>query len=266
MDVSEPFFFGQTLFGCYHRPAARTGPRPGVVLCQPIGHEYSLAHRAFHQLARQLAAVGHPVLRFDFYGCGDSGGTNEDGHLTRWIADLTEAVAELHRRSGSARVCLTGARLGATLAWLLAARRADLAALVVWDPILSGTGYLAALAHDHAAMLRESHVAVTVPAEAPGPTERLGFELSEGLVGELEQVALPESTATPTLPMLWVDSVEDRDRQAAATRLAQAGTPVERTVVPNALTWGWVENPGKVLVPPDVLRRVVGWLGSAVPA
>ena len=55
-----PILFGPRdarLFGVFH--GATTTPRSeGIVLCQPIGHEYIRAHRTFRQLAVHLAGAG----------------------------------------------------------------------------------------------------------------------------------------------------------------------------------------------------------------
>jgi exosortase A-associated hydrolase 1/exosortase A-associated hydrolase 2 len=53
------------------------GARRGVVIVVAGGPQYRVgAHRQFVSLARRLAARGHPVLRFDLRGMGDSGGSH----------------------------------------------------------------------------------------------------------------------------------------------------------------------------------------------
>jgi len=53
-----------------------SGARRGFVIVVAGGPQYRAgAHRQFVSLARKLAARGHPVLRFDLRGMGDSDGT-----------------------------------------------------------------------------------------------------------------------------------------------------------------------------------------------
>ena len=122
----EPFYFGQSetsLFGCYHAPEPGY-PRPcGVVLCAPMGEESIRFHRAYRQLASRLSARGFAVLRFDYYGCGDSLGASDQGDIGQWQRDISAAIGELRRRSGVGTVCLMGLRLGATLATVVSATR-----------------------------------------------------------------------------------------------------------------------------------------------
>ena len=80
----EPFYFGKSpraLFGVYHPPKAGMTRKTGVVLCYPMGHEYVYSHRAFLRLAMLLSSAGFHVLRFDFYGCGDSEGDCKEGKI-----------------------------------------------------------------------------------------------------------------------------------------------------------------------------------------
>ena len=148
-EAVEPFYFGEPrLFGCLH-PAADTrgaGPdaptRTGVVFCHPLGHEYVTLHRAARILASRLARSGLPTLRFDYSGTGDSAGGLEEARLQNWVDDADAAADALRSRTGVERICLVGARLGATLALRAAARRADVESLALWDPVVWGRDYL----------------------------------------------------------------------------------------------------------------------------
>lgn len=60
--------------GILHRPESGAGPRVGVVIVVG-GPQYRVgSHRQFVLLARDLAAAGYPVLRFDYRGMGDADG------------------------------------------------------------------------------------------------------------------------------------------------------------------------------------------------
>lgn len=135
-----PLFFGSSqrrLFGAYEPPRASKGSGHAVLLCQPWGQEYIRAHRSMRRLATLLTAAGCHVMRFDYFGTGDSGGEEDEADPAAAVADIETAAEGLQDMLGVARVALIGLRLGATLAARAAMRRKDnVDALVLWDPII----------------------------------------------------------------------------------------------------------------------------------
>lgn len=133
---------GEELFGWVHRPASARPATGSVVLCPPLFGEEVPTHHAYLALAGELAAAGLVAVRFDYQGTGDAAGpTDAPGLAERWVADVERAVA-LARSCAPGPVALVGIRLGALLAAVAAARGADVDALVLWDPCLSGRSFL----------------------------------------------------------------------------------------------------------------------------
>jgi len=130
------------LFGCHHLPQMSPAKTCVVVLCHPIGQEYISSHRAFYLIAVRLSQAGFHVLRFDYFGCGDSNGDFEQGTLLQWTTDIHTAIGEVQNRSGLTSVCLIGLRIGATLALKAAGECPHSKSIVLWEPILDGKLYL----------------------------------------------------------------------------------------------------------------------------
>jgi pimeloyl-ACP methyl ester carboxylesterase len=121
-----------------HEPAAAAPRIRAAVLCQPLGTEYTYAHRSMRQLAVRLAMSGFHTLRFDYYGTGDSAGTESQIDPAGCQGDVESAIEALADIAGTARVTLIGLRAGANIAAHVAARRAaDIEALVLWDPLVA---------------------------------------------------------------------------------------------------------------------------------
>lgn len=175
----EPFFFDRgRLFGVYHPPEGKT-QATAVLLCYPAGQEYMRVHRGYLNLATQLAREGFPVLRFDWFGTGDSAGELEEASLQRWRSDLRAAMGALRSRSACAHFCLLGCRLGGTLALLHAGQDAGISHLVLWEPVLDGAAYLDALGALH----REQAAAYSAGPLAPDEFVgfRFGADFLDGL-------------------------------------------------------------------------------------
>src|SRR5262245_14853208 len=130
---------GSHLFGWHHpaRPSVRRGV--AVVLCPASGGEWVRAYRTWRDLAARLAGVGFDVLRFDYEGTGDSGGTPEECvRPDAWLRSIERVVKEAHAIADSGEVVLVGLRAGAMLAIQAAIAWGGINRLVLWSPFRSG--------------------------------------------------------------------------------------------------------------------------------
>ena len=247
-----PFYFGdrrRRLFGIFEPAVATSVGKRAAVLCYPWGAEYVHAHRAMRQLAVRLSAAGIDILRFDYFGTGDSAGEMVDADLAGWETDIELAIEELRDIVGSARMTLIGLRLGATLAARVAARRPrDVDTLVLWDPILSGPDYLASLG------------AAAAPAASDPPLAVRGFPMTAEMHRDLRAIALAPPLIPPCTRGLTL--VTDRVAQASPPEPREGksersdATEFIKAVCP------WIEDPDNMgAVPVGVLQRIVNWLG-----
>lgn len=153
----QPFYFGESaspLYGVLH-PAMGSRQRDvGVLICNPIGQEYMRSHRALRQCAELMAKSGFPVMRFDYFGTGNSAGQFSESRLSRWLADTKLAIDELIELTGVSGVSLVGLRFGAMIAALVSDHE-QVNDVVLWDPIHYGLRYLTSLKVMHLTMLRD---------------------------------------------------------------------------------------------------------------
>jgi pimeloyl-ACP methyl ester carboxylesterase len=123
-------------------PPESNPTRGSVVICNPWAAEYLSVYAIMRFAARRLSQAGFHVMRFDYYGCGDSGGEFTEGDADSWTSDAAIAIEELKALSGTRTVTILGARAGAMIASRLAAERGDVDRLVLWDPIIEPAVYL----------------------------------------------------------------------------------------------------------------------------
>src|ERR1700722_10711481 len=84
-----------------------------VLLCPPIGWEDVSSYRPRRDWARELAAAGHPTLRIDLPGSGDSGGDPRDpGRFQSWVSAISAAAGWVGQGSGRPRPRAGGVRVG----------------------------------------------------------------------------------------------------------------------------------------------------------
>ena len=133
----EACLFGRTssLSGVLTLP---THPRgmPVVLLGAGIIHKVGPS-RVSVELARALAAAGHPTLRFDLSGIGDSPRAAEPSLEEAVVADIRDAITHLQKAaepSWKGGVCLLGYCSGADNAFHVARSDTRVDALALFDP------------------------------------------------------------------------------------------------------------------------------------
>ena len=256
----NPFFFGnskQPLYGVYHPPRAHTARPTAVVLCYPLWQEYMRAHRAFRQLAMLLSKAGFSVLRFDYFGTGDSAGESDAGDVSRWTHDIGTAIDELKDTAGVAKVSLVGLRVGASLAAAVAAERKDLDRIVLWDPVVAGKPYVEKM------VLTEQADAGARRDATLGTIGIKGFPLTSRMRQGLEHIDLRDLTAPASGRMIM--TVSDERAEFVAFRDAMAGRRIGLTYrhIPSAGNWDEIDQFGSALLPQSIIQGIVACLTDA---
>jgi pimeloyl-ACP methyl ester carboxylesterase len=133
------FHFGsrqRRLFGYYEPAQANFSKVQAALLCHPMGNEQVFAYRTMRQLATRLVRAGFHVLRFDYFGTGDSYGDTGEGDLASWCDDIETAIEELKEMTGATKVDVVGLRLGANLSARVALHRPEeINKLILWEPL-----------------------------------------------------------------------------------------------------------------------------------
>lgn len=220
-----PLFFrngSYELFGVVHEPPP--GPRrTPFVFCHPFGEEKLWSHRVFVTFARQLAQRGHPVLRFDYMGTGDSHGRFAESSVSSAQSDLRSAIGWLKARTGAERVGMLGLRFGATVAATVADARDDVDLLVLWQPIVDGGRYMQELLRINLTTqmtvyreIREDRDALVAGMRAGRTANVDGYEVSLAMFEELSAINLGRERRAYTGACLIVDITRGAQAEAGA--------------------------------------------------
>lgn len=258
-----PIRFGpprHQLVGIFHPgEPGPTGPA-AVLLCNPYGQEAVRTHRMFRVLADRLARAGFSVLRFDYFGTGDSEGEDTEGHLDIWRDDVLLAQEELRRRAPGAVMHWVGARLGATVACLAAAHRPAEAphGLILWEPLTDGPGYLAEMAGNHQRALAASYSLVPKTYQRPGRNEALGFGMGEALLSQFENLGAQTLPQAAARQLVLITRPGQADSAALASRLAGPETQHRAIAFQHAFDWASEEALNTALVPSEALQLLLG--------
>ena len=200
LPQARPIYLGtgvDAAFAMYHAVADGVVPGVAVLIAPPWGWDDVSSYRTRRTWADDLAEAGHPTLRIDLPGTGDSGGTASD-------PDRIEAAPTRSRPAsrGSApppaseRVAVLGLGFGGIVAASSLASGASIDDLVLWAVPARGRGLVRQLrAFAGLQGSRYSLSGEPEPSVLPdGWLEVNGFVLSAETITALEAIEL---TALP---------------------------------------------------------------------
>ncbi len=256
-----PVWFGpeeSPLFGDLHMPDAST--RGAVVLCPPLGREYTNSHLTFVQLATRLTHLGFAALRFDYRSTGDSFDRIADVPDRCGFARDVRFAVDFVRSMGLAHVGIVGMRLGANFASVQGFEPVD--AVVLWDPCPTGRSFL-----------REQRLlgllaGANAAEENVDPLDLPGFKVSPEMADEISGLDLVAGHLGSAGERWLADRVLllTRSERVADRRLA------ERFDLPHVEHREVTGQPklleiqaGQQTVPAEALATVAEWLDEVMP-
>lgn len=122
---------GLKLFGVLHKPSKNINKDTGIIILSPGIKSRVAPHRLYVKMARRFAQMGFPVLRFDFYGLGDSEGEISEKYVAdfygsvqvgKYINDTISAMDWMERECNIKSFILAGLCGGAITGLLAGAR------------------------------------------------------------------------------------------------------------------------------------------------
>ncbi len=250
------------LFGVYHPALIREPRAPAILLLNPFGVEAIRANRIFRLLAEKLARAGSPVLRFDYFGTGDSAGACHEFSMMQALQDIKLAHQELLDLSGAKRVVWIGLRLGAALAVqaIQSEKQKSLRGLVLWDLISDGSSYWDELQEAHYSELARAYDKPlnTIKKSATDSTsEILGIEVSQEFISELTEFDFPEVVGTSIKYLSTISNNLDGD---LAQEFKKISANVHHHEEPAASDWNSDETLNAFTVPVktlDIIKSAV---------
>jgi alpha-beta hydrolase superfamily lysophospholipase len=207
--MMETFYFGDEneLFGAYWEPEVAHPSNPQVLIINALGHEYMRSHSLLQRLSYELARAGFHVLRFDYFGTGDSEGIDLNCTLKRCLIDATKAQVELAAKAGMGPNLVIGIRVGANLA-LRMTSAGTVAGVVVWDPIVQGDIHIKRQIQIDIRMRKDrDHFLRPRPKQGGNNEELLGITYDPATISEIAAIRLGEDLAhLGSTPMGFVSS------------------------------------------------------------
>jgi pimeloyl-ACP methyl ester carboxylesterase len=252
------------VFSMLHMPADPQRDASAVLICPPFGWEDCCSYRSRREWAEHLARAGHPTLRIDLPGAGDSGGVPEDpGRLAAWTGAIGSAAGWLSATTGDRRVAAIGIGLGGLLICQALAEGAPIDEVILWAVPSRGRTFVREIRAFARLEASKSTSEDGQPMLLPdGWTGAGGFVLSDETTRALENLDL----ATLEIPdgqlnrALLIEREGIPVDQRLRSHFEAAGVPV--TVVPGIGYSRMMDVPHEARPPVGVFAQTQAWLGA----
>ena len=256
------------IFGFLHMPADGERGEIAVLLCPPFGWEDICSYRSRRDWAEQLTVAGHPTLRIDLPGTGDSGGSPRDpARLSAWTGAVASAAEHLRATTGCGVLTAIGIGLGGLVACKAISEGAAIDDIVLWGVPTRGRAFtreLRAFARMNGSDLDPTPGADLIPS--PTRSDEIwagGFLVSAETTEALEALdlsTLPYRSGHPRRALLLKRDGIDVDPRLRE-RLQEAGAAVIIRAGPG---YGQMVNePHLARSPTDTFSQVQSWLDDA---
>jgi pimeloyl-ACP methyl ester carboxylesterase len=258
------------VFALFHEAAQGRPDATAVLICPPFGWDDICSYRPRRTWAEYLAEAGHPTLRFDFPGTGDSSGSPRGpDRVQAWSEAVVSAASWLRERTGRRRVAAIGMGLGGLMACKAIADGASIDETVLWAVTARGASFVR---ETRAFALMEDTDASDLDAQRPellpeGFIWAGGFVLSAETAAALGQLDLTELSFPPASSLSRA-LLLDRDGVGPDQRLRTylENQDIEVAVAPGPGYGALGPMPHKAVPPLEVFSRVLEWLEEDGPA
>lgn len=230
-----------SLVGIVSKPGAARGADPAGVIILNAGLVHRVGPNRLHvRLARRFAGHGHPTLRFDLSGIGDSAPSRSPlAPPERWVAETRDAMDFLAESAGISRFIVVGSCSGAVVSFRTALADQRVAGLGLINP--NGPTLLR-----HYVRMAASHPSTW--RRLLGGRARLGQQYT-GLMRRSQRLSHPE--AAPADPVSDLRALAERSvnlllvlsqwdpsydfyTHVLSRQIEAAGAPVSCHVIPGA--------------------------------
>ena len=237
----------------------------GVLLVPPFGWEDLASYRSRRAWAEDLCAHGHPVVRLDLPGTGNSsGGPADRGTLATWHRAVAVAAGWLRSEAYARTVTAVGIGLGGLLAYE-AALRQDVDDLVLWATPGHGRSYVRELvafsAHETARIVEAG--APDPPPLPEGWLAPSGFLLAPETVADLKALDLTDRPLPSSARVLVLDRDGVKPDARLTSAIVEAGADL--TIQPGTGYAEMLTDPDQARAPREVFDRTRAWLMRAQP-
>lgn len=244
------------IFCWLHLPKNKNISSKGIVVCNPLGYEYSHAHRTVRHLCDTLAVSGKACIRFDYHGTGDSGSDLfEENRISTFLQNIDDAVKFLKNEIGVSKIGLCGIRLGATLAAAYSSKN-EIDSLILWAPCIKGKSYV----REVRALEKLASHSESVNKQDKNFIDSGGFILTEQTALELSRLDLTNQNYLVNEKVLIIERGDIPNNPKLESTLKNTSLlTVDKITMDGYLEM--MAEPQSTIIPSKTIDELIQWIG-----
>ncbi|MCF6193191.1 MAG: alpha/beta hydrolase [Kangiellaceae bacterium] len=251
-----PFWLNEdsdVMFCWLHLPIKNEISKTGVIICSPLGYEYSHTHRTVRHLSDQLASNNYATIRFDYSGTGDSASDLFAKDRIESFNDNIGSVIELLKEKlGIQKICLIGIRLGGTFAARYS-HYSSVDQLILWSCYTKGRTYI-----------RETKALERLASHSVKQVKNFidsgGFIITIEAEKTLNEINLLKQTYQVKENVLIIERDDLTPNEKLLQYISNQKISVEMYLMSNYLEM--MAEPHETKVPKDTLNHIATWIGA----
>lgn len=243
----------QTILCWLHIPQNDQISNTGVIICNPLGYEYSHTHRTVRHLSNHLSSKGYATIRFDYNGTGDSASDLfATERINTFLKNIDSVIDILKRQTGVEKICLIGLRLGGSLAASYC-NHSSIDSLVLWSCYTKGRTYI-----------RETKALEKLASHSNNSGKKFidsgGFIVTAETEKELQQVNLLKQSYLIKDSVLIIERDDLPTSDKLLDILKEKNIPSEKYLMTGYLDM--MAEPHQTKIPKTTLTKISSWLGD----
>ncbi len=241
------------IFCWLHLPKDRTISTMGMVVCNPLGYEYSHSHRTVRHLCDAVAASGQACIRFDYHGTGDSfSDLFEDNRIATFLENIHQVIQALKTKTGVTQICLLGIRLGATLAAEYC-KNNEVEQLILWSPCVKGRAYV----REMKALEKLASHSDSVNAKEKDFIDSGGFIVTNKTADVLSQINLLKQQYLVNNGILLIERNDIHPSEKLIQSLTTTNIPFQQYSMDGYLDM--MAEPQETVIPDKTINKIISW-------
>lgn len=233
------------------------------IFLNPIFDEKKRSQKFYAETAREFCKCGVPVIRFDYFGTGDSEGQLYEMRISESLNAIKILVEIFQTKYQTNRINLLGLRIGGDLTLELAREiQENIETLIVIEPVINGKRYLTeqrARRKLFYKLNKMTNISENLIINGNTYEDHQGYPISEENISFLENIqSLDKKIAVKNILLVKLNTISSRASVAQLREKLEEGNNVCYVDFPCSDFWANLEPVDSGKLSEEIVKKTLG--------